>query len=239
MSTARSRRWRMRGFTLLEALLAMALMGMIVAALAAVTGNWLPNWSRGLGHVQQSERIALALERLVADLAAAEFISAGREVRQPWFDGENHGVTFVRSVLAPDAPPGLELVRIGEISSEHGPILVRTQAPFVPVSSGVNDRDQVRFSDPVVLQRPPYRVLFSYAGFDRIWTDTWRGQILLPRAIRFTLRDMTTQQILAISTATLVHAELPAECITTKSLANCIESRLRTSGAGEVSKPRS
>ena len=66
------------GFTLLEALVAMALMGLILAALATITAQWLPNWNHGIARVQRNEQVALGLERLAADLAAAEFISASR-----------------------------------------------------------------------------------------------------------------------------------------------------------------
>ena len=215
------------GFTLLESLIATALMGMILAALATITAQWLPNWNRGLSRVQRTEHLALGLERLVADLAAAEFIPIGREARQPVFDGAERSVTLVRTAVDPNAGPGLEIVRIAEVGSERGPVLVRTRAPFAPVVAGVNDRDQPNFTDPVVLVRAPYRLSFSYAGADRIWQDSWQRATLIPRAVRLTLRDAETRQTLAVSTATLVHAELPAECVSAKSLAACLASRAR------------
>lgn len=211
------------GFTLLEALIATALMAAIFAALATITAQWLPNWNRGFARLQLGEQLALALERLVADLAAAEFVSSGRASRQPSFDGAAHSVTFVRTVLSPNAGPGLENVRLAEISSEHGPLLVRVRAPFVPVIAGINERDQLHFTDPVVLIRSPIRLSFSYAGADRRWRDSWQGELQLPRAIKLTLRDTVSRETLAVSTATLIHVELPAECIVAKSLAGCWE----------------
>jgi general secretion pathway protein J len=234
-------RWRsaktVAGFTLLEALVAMALTGMILTALATITALWLPNWNRGFARVQQNEHLALGLERLVADLAAAEFVTSGREMRQPFFDGVNTAVTFVRSAFAPNAGPGLEIVRIAEIGTERGPTLVRTRARFVPVVAETSARDQPPFTDPVVLIRAPYRLSFAYAGPDRVWLDTWRRAAQLPRAIRLTLREAATQRTLAVSTATLVHAEVPAECILARSLADCIASRLRPPEAAEGSNP--
>jgi general secretion pathway protein J len=214
------------GFTLLEALIATALMATILAALATITAQWLPNWNRGLARVQQNEQRALGLERMVADLAMAEFIPAGRDSRQPLFDGADHAVVFVRTALNPNAGPGLEIVRIAEVASDRGPVLVRTGAPFVPVAPGINDRHQANFNDPVVLMQPPIRLWLSYAGADRIWRATWRKEVQLPRAVKFTLYDAITQQTLAVSTATVVHSELPAECIAAKSLADCVQSRI-------------
>jgi general secretion pathway protein J len=226
------------GFTLLEALIATALMGTILAALATITAQWLPNWNRGFARVQRNDHLALGLERLVADLAAAEFVPLGRDTREPFFDGADISVIFVRTALGPNAGPGLETVRIAEIGSEGGPIMVRTRATFVPVGADTNNRSQPNFTDPVVLMRAPYRLLFSYAGPDRIWQDTWRRAAQLPRAIRLTLRDAATQRTLSVSTTTLVHVELPAECILAKSRAECIASRLQPSETAEGGKPR-
>src|SRR5207248_6721845 len=95
---------RTDGFTLLEALIATALMATILAALATITAQWLPNWNRGIGRIQRSEHLALGLARLSADLAAAEFISPGRDSVLPLFDGAERSVSFVRTTLSPNAP---------------------------------------------------------------------------------------------------------------------------------------
>src|ERR1700730_6880301 len=100
-------RHRVAGFTLIEALAATVLMGMILTALATVTGQCLPNWNRGFARVQLAELLEIALERLVADLAAAEFISPNRKSTRPLFEGTELAVTFVRSALGPNTPPGL------------------------------------------------------------------------------------------------------------------------------------
>src|SRR5436190_16933709 len=85
------------GFTLIEALIATAMMGMILTALATITGQWLPNWNRGIAYVQRSEHVALGLERVASDLAAAEFIPPMQSARGPYFEGTDRTVTFVRT----------------------------------------------------------------------------------------------------------------------------------------------
>ena len=212
------RRQTIRGFTLLEALIATAMMGLILAALATVTAQWMPNWNHGIARVQRSEDVALGLERLASDLAAAEFIPASRENRKPLFDGANRSVIFVRTALGPNTGPGLEIIRIAETKSDQGWLLVRTRAPFVP---GI-DRAQPVFTDPVVLLRDPYRVLFSYAGRDRNWNEEWRDQTLLPKAIKLTVQDAATQRTLSISTTALIHVDIPMECVAARSIAECL-----------------
>ena len=47
-----NRRAREGGFTLIEAIVALALMGLVLSALASITAQWLPNWNRGIARVQ-------------------------------------------------------------------------------------------------------------------------------------------------------------------------------------------
>jgi general secretion pathway protein J len=237
MKKKERRRTRTAGFTLIEVLMATALMGAILAALATVTAQWLPNWNRGFARVQRSEHLGLGLERLVADLAAAEFVTIGRGTLEPLFDGGQLSVTFVRSALGPNTRSGLEIVRMAEVGSDRGPVLVRTKATFVPVVEGVNDRMAPNFADPVVLVRAPFRVSFSYAGADRVWKNTWRGVPVLPRAVRVTVRDATTEQTLAASTATLVHAEIPVDCLSSESIQDCLAQRANPPTAAGPANP--
>jgi len=198
------------GFTLVEALIAVLLMSVIMAALASVTAQWLPSWDRGVGRLQRLEVAADGLERLAGDIAAAEIVSTGRNA-PPLFDGGELSIAFVRTILNPNTAAGLEIVRIAEISDQRGPVLVRSTAPFTPNVTGV---EAVSFVNPVALIRAPYRVTFSYAGSDRVWHDTWLQQTLLPRAVRIRLRDAATSTTLAVSTTALIHAELRASCVT-------------------------
>jgi general secretion pathway protein J len=208
------------GFTLLEALMAVALMAAILGSLATITAQWLPNWNRGFASVQRSELTALGLERLTEDLAAAVSVPVRGERGEVVFDGAELSVLFVRPAAGPNSV-GLEVVRIGETSGERGSMLVRTRAPFVPANEDVLGSLRPNFADPVVLLRAPYRVSFAYAGPDRVWRDTWRGSPLLPRAIRLTVRDAATGRRLALSTAVEVRAELPAECARVTAIAAC------------------
>lgn len=221
------KRWQRRargrsgsaGFTLIEALISTALMVAILSALAVVTAQWMPNWNRGFTHVQQTELAARGLERIVADLTAAEFIPSSGDAKGPLFDGAALSVTFVRSALGPNTRPGLEFLRIGETADERGLAMVRTRAFYAPLASQA--LDQVKFSDPVVLVRAPYRISFAYAGPNRVWQDRWRGAARLPTAVRVTLRDAATAQPLAISTAAIIHVNAPADCVRATDLKNC------------------
>jgi general secretion pathway protein J len=211
------------GFTLIEVLMATLLMTMILAALATVTSQWLPNWNRGMARVQRAERLALGLDRLVADLSVAAMIPMNGDAKTPLFEGSELAVTFVRSAVGPNTRPGLEIVRLVEKADGQGLAMVRERAPFAPMPSDA----QIRFADQVVLIRSPLRVTFSYAGPDQVWQPNWRGQMQLPDSIRIAVRDGATGQVLGVSSATILHVNAWAECARAKNAAACLTARLK------------
>ncbi len=205
-------RSRMAGFTMLEALVAVTLMGIILAAMGYITAQWLPSWNRGFMRVQRGELFSVALNRLANDLAAAEFVTPNRDSKLPMFEGTPTAVMLVRSAVGPNTEPGLDVVRIAEATDRQGIALVRTRTPFAPFGSGDVSASGLAFADPVVLLRAPFRVSFSYSSGDGSWSDTWQNAAQLPAAVRFLVRDGTTGRTLAISSAAMIHVELPADC---------------------------
>ena len=198
-------------------------MGVILAAIATVTAQWLPNWNRGFERVQR-------VELLARRAGAHRRRSRGRRIRH-----RGHDVTRSRCSTAPSfrspscAPrsgrtrgPGLELVRIAETGGEKRPD-DGAHARALPADRAATASRCSRLpADPVVLVRAPYRVTFSYAGADRVWRNVWRGEGQLPKAIRVQVRDAATDRTLAVSTATLVHADMPADCVLAEVIADCL-----------------
>jgi general secretion pathway protein J len=209
------------GFTLIEVLVATLLMTVILAALATVTSQWLPNWNRGMAQVQRAERLAMGLERIAADLSVAEMVPINGDAKVPLFEGSELAVTFVRTAVGPNARPGLEIIRFIEKADDQGLALVRERVPFAPMPSDA----QIRFADQVVLIRLPFRVTFSYAGPDQVWQPDWRGRMQLPDMIRIAVRDSATGQVLGVSSATIVHVDAWAQCARAKNAATCLTAR--------------
>ena len=198
------------GFTLIEALVALALTGLILSALGTVTAQWLPSWNRGFDRIQQSELVGISMQRIAADLAAAEFVPASRASKKPLFDGTALSVTFVRTALGPNVSVGLDVVRLGETTDQGRFVIERSRASFTPLAAGVSLSEQIRVADPVVLLRPPLRMSFSYAGPDRIFRDDWRDMDTLPTAIMLTVRNAASERVLSVSTVAPVHVNAPA-----------------------------
>lgn len=195
------------GFTLIETLVALALMGLVLSALANITSQWLPSWNRGFDRIQRTESVSLALQRICDDLAASEYMPANRD--QLLFEGSEKSVIFVRTALGPNVGPGLDIVRIGETTDRSGLVTVRSKSPFRVLQPASSLSEQIQFGDPVVLMRAPLRLSFSYAGRDRAWKNSWHEKEL-PTAIALMVRDATTDRVLSVSTVVSIHAEAPA-----------------------------
>jgi general secretion pathway protein J len=145
------------------------------------------------------------------------------DAKTPLFEGAELSVTFVRTAVGPNTHPGLEIVRLIEKADDQGLAMVRERVPFVPMPADA----QIRFSDQVVLVRSPFRVTFSYAGPDQVWQTAWRGQKQLPEMIRIAVRDVATGQLLAVSSAAIVHINAAAECARAKSPLQCLKEKLK------------
>jgi general secretion pathway protein J len=151
------------------------------------------------------------MQRIAADLAAAEYVPPNRDQEKPLFDGSASSVTFVRTALGPNVGVGLDVVRIGETTDQGRPVTVRSRAAFGPLPPGLSPSEQINVSDPVVLLRSPFRLSFAYAGPDRVFRDTWHDADKLPAAIMLTVRDVASGRILSVSTVTPVHVDAPAD----------------------------
>ncbi len=194
------------GFSLIEAIATLALTATIILALSSVAGQWLPNWRRGFVDLQRADLLGVGLERLVDDLSAAEYVTRSVGTQAPFFEGDASSVVFVRSAAGPDAYPHLEIVRLAEIKEDRGLAMVRTRARFAPTAPKPPGApaQPIAFGDPVTLIRAPIHITFAYAGPDRVWLPSWKGQEQLPEAVRISVRDTVANRVLAASTVARV-----------------------------------
>ena len=183
------------GFTLVEALASVAVMALILLTLGAVAGQWLPHWRHGFQAVQNADLIAQSLDRIVADIAAAEFAKLDKSSAPPLFRGEADAVMFVRAASGPGAGPRLEYVRIGTAVTPKGVETQRTRADFAPGPIGP-------FRNVATVLHPPFRLAFAYQAPDGHWAGSWSLAPTLPRAMRLTVNNGTAA---VASTAFLLH----------------------------------
>src|ERR1700728_1010963 len=208
MRMSANRRANEGGFTLIESLVALALMGLVLSALANLTAQWLPNWNRGLDRIQRSEMIGITLQRISDDQAHRQYVRPSRSDKQPLFAGSEQSVTFVRTAIGPNAGIGLDVVPLSESSDPGGLVTVRSRMPFHPLPPEAAS-DQLHFGEPVLLLRAPYRLSFAYADEDQQWQSSWRDSEKLPAKVRLTVRDASNAR--AISTVASIHVQSSAQ----------------------------
>lgn len=168
------------GFTLLEALAAVAVTAAILSGLAAVAGQWLPHWRHGFTALQNADLIGLGLDRIGEDVSSAEYARLEGGKGPPLFRGADNSVVFARQEIGPGAAARLEIVRIGVAATASGDEVERAHTRFIPGAS-------LTFGDATTLLRPPFHLAFAYAGPDGQWRGVWDGQPKLPRAVRLTV----------------------------------------------------
>ena len=169
------------GFTLVEALAAIAIVGVIMGAIAAIAGQWLPHWRHGFLALQQADQIGQSLDRLAADLSSAEYARLDPGVGPPAFRGGEDVIIFARAATGPDAGPHLDYVRISAVATSRGMETQRARALFAPGPIGP-------FRDAVTVLRAPFRLTFAYQTPDGRWLATWGDAASLPRAIRISVK---------------------------------------------------
>jgi general secretion pathway protein J len=110
------------------------------------------------------------------------------------------------------------MIKLTENLDSEGLAMIRQRTSFSPMSPDA----QIRFVDPVVLIRAPFRVYFSYAGPDGAWQQEWRSQSQLPRRIRVRIDDTLNGRRVSFSEAGLVHVNASAECARADNPEECL-----------------
>lgn len=205
------------GFTLIEALVALAIGGFVIATLATVTGQWMRNWQVGVPILQRSQALVAGLDRIVADVGAARFVSPGPAGPGYIFTGEPTAITLVRQSLPVENPPGLEIVRLAAPSGAGEITLARSRSPL-PFGSS---KDAPSDPAPVALLRQPLAVRFAYADADQAWQTSWRQQARLPRLVRIEVVDRRSGRAVLPPVVVRLHVDAPPACAAMTSGTSC------------------
>lgn len=205
------------GFTLIEALVALAIGGFVIATLATVTGQWMRHWQVGVPVLQRSQALVAGLDRIVADVAAARYLPAGGAGPGYVFTGEPTAITLVRQTLPVETPPGLEIVRLAALSETGDVTLARSRSPLPFGASLKAPTDPA----PVALLRQPHAVRFGYADADQAWQTSWRTPARLPRLVRIEVVDRRSGHPVLPAIVVRLHADAPPACAALTSGTSC------------------
>jgi general secretion pathway protein J len=180
------RRWRdgdapRAGFGLIEAILALAIAGLVLAAVTEIAGRTLRSWNAGFAAVAAVERTDVALGRISADLASLLPVRlATADDPNILFAGDAQGMAFTALTPFDRSNDGIAVVEIGVETSGDGAVLSRRLR---------RGRDRaLRSGDRVVLLSGPLDLAFSYRDQAGRRLATWTKPGEVPRGVIVTLR---------------------------------------------------
>jgi prepilin-type N-terminal cleavage/methylation domain-containing protein len=211
---------RCAGFTLIEALAALAVGSVVILATAALIHDVARHFDRGTRGAQESERIMVAVERLAQDFNSTRFVGWSVDGKptvaftgEPAKDDKPAKVTFVGDAGLMAGPQGEEVVTLTIEPAGELTRLVRRRAAWAGPRMRLED---VSPQDAVVLIEGAVDMAFA---FGRIapsgaleWNESWIEQSTLPRFVRLILTDRTTGSDLLGEADFVVRADAPPGC---------------------------
>jgi general secretion pathway protein J len=184
------------GFTLLELILALTIVGTVVLLALGAFRIGQRSWEKGDAVSEKNQRLRIAVERVRQQLSAATvYIGPGDDDAVLGFEGDRAEIRFVSQVsLIPGQERGLVWVhyRLFETSDQdrvlgfyERPVLALDQPPDEAPGDEAYYRLIVGMTDAV----------WEYWGEEavaaEIWKDTWDSteRLVLPAAVRLTFRS--------------------------------------------------
>lgn len=179
-----------RGFTLLELLIGMTLVGFILTLLFAGLSLGMRSWEAGERHMVSSSQQAVIVDFIRRTLEQAYPLRwRVDDEEQLAFSGESESLRFVGSVPRHDGASGNFLVELDLVDGETGRDLVmRWQFPD-PRAPGFGPLEQAK---PKVLAKAVREMTLTYFGAESeaeepAWHDQWIHQKAPPELIRLQL----------------------------------------------------
>lgn len=181
-----ARRRAAAGFTLLEVLIAITLLGVVMALLFTSLRIGIAGWDKGEKHSFEAGRMAIIQSFLREHLAGALPLMDDFSHEEPEFSfkGTEEALQFVSVMPAAGGRGGLRIFQVDLMKEQGGKSLRVTLRPFYPA---FEEAEQTK--EEVVILEKVERMEFAYYGPDTLgenkgWQTKWEEQKSLPELIR-------------------------------------------------------
>jgi prepilin-type N-terminal cleavage/methylation domain-containing protein len=214
-----------RGFTLIEALAALAIVSAVLMATAALIHNVAFNFDRGTERADNAEHLLLAVERLAGDFGSVRPVrqaASGASAAVDFIGGPAQ-IRFVAAGGVAAGPQGEEVIGLAVEDNDGTSRLIRRRATWLGPQTPF---ESLALRDPVPLIEGRVDIGFAFArvGADGAvtWSETWNAQPLLPRWVRLSVRDRASGAELIPGAEFPLHADAPFDCALPGSQAACL-----------------
>jgi general secretion pathway protein J len=175
------------GFTLIEVLIAMTLLGIMVVLLFSSMKISADSWQKGEDKITQVNDVAVVYQFFQHHLAIAKPLwkDFAEDSEQTFsFQGKSQELQFVSSFPASAKRSGLQLFSLNLINDGGEQVIQVSITPFFPVAEG-----EEWLKEEVVLLRHVRDFSLSYYGLDEtqtegVWQEDWIEQETLPRLVK-------------------------------------------------------
>jgi general secretion pathway protein J len=175
------------GFTLIEVLIAMTLLGIMVVLLFGSMKICADSWQKGEDKITAVNDVAVVYQFFHHNLATAlpvwdDFSEEGNKVFA--FQGKNQELQFVSSFPASAKKSGLQLFSVKLVKDGDEQVIQVSITPFYPAAESEEWREE-----EVTLLRHVSKFSLTYFGLvdsqnEGIWQEDWLGQEAQPRLVK-------------------------------------------------------
>lgn len=198
------------GFGLIEAIVALAIAGLVLAAVTELAGRTLRSWNGGFATVAAVERTDIAIGRLGADLASLLPISLiTADDPAILFAGDEKAMSFMALTPFDRTGDGIAVVEIAIETAGDGVALVRRLR---------RGRDAgLRDGDRVVLSSGRYDLAFAYRDRAGRRVERWTRPGEVPHGVIVTLKGDRASGGLPAEVLLPIPVDVAISCLITPS----------------------
>jgi general secretion pathway protein J len=182
----------LRGFTLIEVLIAMTLLSIMVVLLFSSLKICADSWEKGESKITDVNEVAVVYNFFQRHLSEAKplwnDLSSEEEERTFSFQGKAQSLQFISAFPASAGRSGLQLFSLDLQEEDNDQVIKVTITPFFPVAEGSEWQ-----KEDVTLIKHVNDFSLAYFGSDDgvsegSWEEEWLDKEVLPRLVKINIK---------------------------------------------------